>query len=276
MITAGIDIGSRTAKAVIMNDGQVVSSAICDQILRSREIASMVMEKALQGTALSLKDIQYVVTTGYGRFVVPFAQEVISEVSCHARGIHWYFPTVRTILDIGGQDSKAINCNERGRITNFMLNDKCAGGTGRFLEVIAEILGISLEEMGELHFQATEKISFSTLCVIFAKSEVLNMLREGIKKSDIVAGLHDAVATVAHSLLKRISLIKDLAITGGVAKNPGVVAKIREKTGLEPLLPPDPQMIGAVGAALFAREKLQGRSSRERWKEYGIKTSKGE
>ncbi len=257
MITAGIDIGSRTAKAIIMSDGQVVSSAIGDQILKSREIASMVMEKALQGTALSLKDIQYVVTTGYGRFVVPFAQEVISEVSCHARGIHWYFPTVRTILDIGGQDSKAINCNERGRITNFMLNDKCAGGTGRFLEVIAEILGVSLEEMGKLHFQATDKISFSTLCVIFAKSEVLNMLREGVKKSDMVAGLHDAVATVAHSLLKRISLIKDLAITGGVAKNPGVVAKIREKTGLEPLLPPDPQMIGALGAALFAHEKLQ-------------------
>ena len=257
MITAGIDIGSRTAKAIIMSDGQVVSSAIGDQILKSREIASMVMEKALQGTALSLKDIQYIVTTGYGRFVVPFAQEVISEVSCHARGIHWYFPTVRTILDIGGQDSKAINCNERGRITNFMLNDKCAGGTGRFLEVIAEILGVSLEEMGKLHFQATEKISFSTLCVIFAKSEVLNMLREGAKKSDMVAGLHDAVATVAHSLLKRISLTKDFAITGGVAKNPGVVAKIREKTGWEPLLPPDPQIIGALGAALFAHEKLQ-------------------
>jgi predicted CoA-substrate-specific enzyme activase len=257
MISAGIDIGSRTAKAVILSDGQVVSSAICDQILKSREIASIVMEKALQGTTLSLKDIHYIVTTGYGRFVVPFAHEVISEVSCHARGIHWYFPTVRTILDIGGQDSKAINCNERGRITNFMLNDKCAGGTGRFLEIIGEILGVSLEEMGELHFNATEKISFSTICVIFAKSEVLNMLKEGVKKSDMIAGLHDSIATVAYSLLKRISLIKDLAMSGGVAKNPGVVAKIREKTGLEPLLPPDPQLIGALGAALFAQDKVQ-------------------
>jgi predicted CoA-substrate-specific enzyme activase len=259
MITAGIDTGSRTAKAVIMSDGQMVSSALCDGILQSREIASIVLEKAFRGTALTLKDIRYVVTTGYGRFVVPFAHEVISEVSCHARGVHWYFPTVRTILDIGGQDSKAINCNERGRITNFMLNDKCAGGTGRFLEVIAEIVGMSLEEMGELHFQATEKISISTICVIFAKSEILNMLREGVKKSDIVAALHDSIAALAHSLLKRISLQKDLAITGGVAKNPGVVAKIREKTGLDPLVPPDPQIIGAMGAALFAYERLRGK-----------------
>ena len=253
-ITAGVDIGSRTGKAVILEKGRIISSAICENILNSGEIVSILMEQALDEAGLSRGDIKYVVATGYGRFAMPSANKVISEVSCHARGIHWYFPSVRTILDIGGQDSKAINCNERGRVTNFMLNDKCAGGTGRFLEIMAEMLGITFEEMGRLHFEATEDISFSTICVIFAKSEALTMLKEGSRKEDIVAGIHDAVATVGFDLLKRISIMEELAITGGVAKNPGVVTKIEEKTGLKARLAPDPQLIGALGAAVFAQD----------------------
>ncbi len=256
MIVAGVDIGSRTSKAVIMKEEKVISSAICDTILKGRELAQITIDEALQGTGLSLKDIRYTVATGYGRFTVPYATEIISEISCHAKGIHWYFPMVRTILDIGGQDSKAIRCNERGRITNFVMNDKCAGGTGRFLEIIAEVLEIPFEEMGRISLESKENLTFSTICVIFAKSEALSMLKEGEKKEEIVAGLHRSVASVACSLLSRISIIRDLAITGGVAKNIGVVKMIKERVNLEPLIAPDPQIVGALGAALFARERF--------------------
>ena len=259
LITAGVDIGSRTGKAVIMEDENIISSAICDTILRSDEIATVTMNQALQGTGLSLDDIQYTIATGYGRFLIPGADGNVSEVSCHAKGIQYYFPSVKTILDMGGQDSKAMNINEKGRITNFCMNEKCAGGTGRFLEVIADVLQIPFEEIEQFHFQSKERISFSSICVIFAKSEALNMLREGTEKCEIVAGVNDAVATAGYSLLRKVSMIKDLSITGGVAKNTGVVERIREKIGIEPLLAPDPQIVGALGAALFAKEKYLSR-----------------
>jgi len=252
---AGVDIGSRTGKAVVMEDGNIISSAICDTILKGTEIAWTTMKRTLAGTGLTLDDIQYTVATGYGRFVVPYAHGNVSEVSCHARGVHYLFPSARTILDIGGQDSKAININEQGRITNFFMNDMCAGGTGKFLEVMADLLQIAFEDMGKLHFQSRKRILFNVKCVLFAKSEALTMLREGIEKCDIVAGLNDVVATAGFALLSRASIIKDLSLTGGVVKNAGVVERIKEKTGLEPLLAPDPQIVGALGAALFAQKK---------------------
>ncbi|UCC59956.1 MAG: hypothetical protein JSV02_09520, partial [Dehalococcoidia bacterium] len=150
MIVAGIDIGSRAAKAVVLGDGSIVSSVICDTGPESVKTSRMTIAEALKGTGLSLQDIHYIVATGYGRVLVPFANENVSEISCHARGINWYFPNVRTILDMGGQDCKAINCDSNGLVTNFIMNDKCAGGTGRFLEMIAEVLNTTLEEIGEL------------------------------------------------------------------------------------------------------------------------------
>ncbi len=258
-IVAGIDVGSRTSKAVIMAGDEIVSSVICDTIMRP-EVASVTIDEALRGTGLSPSDIEYTVATGYGRFSAPYADEVISEISCHARGVHWYFPSVRTILDIGGQDSKAINC-DGGHITTFVMNDKCAGGTGRFLEVMADVLHIPIDDMATLSLKAQHDIIFSTTCVVYAKSEALSLLKQGVDRNDILAGLHGVVAKMGFNLLRRISLQRDFTMTGGVAKNMAVISKIEEKLEAKLLQPPDPQIIGALGAALFARRRKQKLSS---------------
>ena len=261
MIVAGIDIGSRAAKAVVMNDGNIVSSVICDTGPESVRTSQMTMARVLDGTGLSLDNVEYVVATGYGRVLVPFANENISEISCHARGITWYFPEVRTILDMGGQDCKAINCDADGRVNNFIMNDKCAGGTGRFLEMIADVLNIPLEKIGETALESKQAIPFNTICAVFAKSEAIAYLRKGVSKGDILAGLNEAIATRCLNLLKRVSIEKEFTITGGIAKNRGMVAQLREKVGFEPLLCEDPQIIGAWGAALFAKDRCQGRTA---------------
>jgi len=252
LAVAGIDIGSRTVKAVIMEDGKIISSYINESILQGAQAAIDTLTEALKLAGLKQEDLKEMVATGYGRFQFSISEKHISEISCHARGVHWYDPDVRTILDIGGQDSKAINCDEKGRLTNFVLNSKCAGGTGRFLEVIADLLDVSIEELGALSQKSTKDISFSTVCVIFAKTEALNMLREGVEKSDIAAGLHNSIATVSSTMLKKISLKREFSLTGGVAKNIGVIEKIHNKIGIKPYVCPEPQLVGAIGAALFA------------------------
>jgi predicted CoA-substrate-specific enzyme activase len=255
MIVAGIDIGSRAAKAVVMRDGAIISSVIGDTGPESVKTSQTAMTEVLRGTGLSVEDLDYVVATGYGRVLVPFANENISEISCHARGINWYFPEVRTILDMGGQDCKAISCDGNGLVTNFVMNDKCAGGTGRFLEMIADVLNVALEDVGGLSLSSTNTLPFNTICAVFAKSEAIAQYRKGVAKSDILAGLHEAIATRSLNLLKRVSIQKEFTITGGIAKNSGMVAKLTEKVGMEPLLCPDPQLAGALGAALFAVER---------------------
>lgn len=276
MIFAGIDIGSRAAKAVIMKDDDIIASAICDTGPESVKTAYHVMEQALNGTGLSLDDITYTVATGYGRVLVPFAAENVSEISCHARGITWYFPSVRTILDMGGQDCKGINCDENGVVTNFIMNDKCAGGTGRFLEMIADVLNVSLEESGDLALKSTNMIPFNTICAVFAKSDAIAYLRKGVAKSDILAGLHEAIATRSLNLLKRISMEKEFTITGGISKNKGMVRKLTEKVGMEPLLCDDPQLAGALGAAVFAAERYAGKESTILKTQYGYSDGTGE
>lgn len=258
MIVAGIDIGSRAAKGVILKDGRILASIIRDTGPESVKTSEMVMAELLKATGLSLSDINYVVATGYGRVLVPFAKENVSEISCHARGVNYYFPSVRTILDMGGQDCKAISVNEKGQVTNFVMNDKCAGGTGRFLEMIAEVLNLPLIKIGEVSMESKTAISFNTICAVFAKSDAINNLRKGVAKSDILAGLHEAIATRCLNLLKRVTIQKDFSISGGISKNKGMVAKIKEKVGLEPMLSDDPQIIGALGAAIFAEERLKG------------------
>jgi predicted CoA-substrate-specific enzyme activase len=277
MIVAGIDIGSRAAKAVIMKDGAIVSTAIQDTGPESVKTSRQLMASVLQGTELTLEDIAYTVATGYGRVLVPFANENISEISCHARGITWYFPSVRTILDMGGQDCKAISCNGDGVVSNFVMNDKCAGGTGRFLEMIAEVLNTPLEEIGDLSLESRNTIPFNTICAVFAKSDAIKYLRQGVAKSDILAGLHEAIATRCLNLLKRVAIQPDFAITGGISKNKGMVSTLRQKVGLEPLLCDDPQLAGALGAALFAAERCAGAAKREEARiSYGYSDGTGE
>jgi predicted CoA-substrate-specific enzyme activase len=277
MIVAGIDIGSRAAKAVVMKDDEIISSFIGDTGPESVKTANMTISAVLKDTGLSVNDIDYIVATGYGRVLVPFARENISEISCHARGINWYYPSVTTILDMGGQDCKAIRCDSQGNVTNFVMNDKCAGGTGRFLEMIAEVLSVKLTEIGDMALRSQNTIPFNTICAVFAKSEAISYLRHGVVHSDILSGLNEAIAIRCHNLLKKVSIEKDFTITGGIAKNKGMVTKIADKVGIEPLLAEDPQIIGALGAALFARDKYLGIVNQEEGKiQYGYNDGTGD
>ena len=216
------------------------------------------MNMALKNTALSLRDIGYLVSTGYGRVLVPFANKNITEISCHAKGAHWFFPTVRTVLDLGGQDCKAIRCDEKGHITNFVMNDKCAAGTGRFMEVMAKTLELPLDDIGKLSLQTVkEPCSISSVCAVFAKSEVLALLRHGEDKNDILAGLCEAFASRVFNLLSMIEIEREFVISGGIAKNIGLVRRLEERAGLSANIPSEPQIVGALGAAVFAKELLE-------------------
>ncbi len=258
MITAGIDIGSLTAKAVLFKDSKILSSSLILTGPDSPKTAKKAMDKALEnGTDLSLHDLDYVVSTGYGRVIVPFAQKNITEISCHAKGAQWLFPQVRTILDMGGQDCKAIRCNETGKVTNFVMNDKCAAGTGRFFDIIAEAMGLALEDIGALSLQMEKAEPISNYCAVFAKSEVVSLLLEGKPKNDILAGVCEAVSARVSPLIKTVGAEPEFAITGGIAKNIGVVKRLEEKIGLKANIASEPQIIGALGAALFAGEILE-------------------
>ena len=276
MVYAGIDIGSRAAKAVLLKDGSILSSFIGDTGPESVKTAYMALEGVLKGTGLTINDIQYTMATGYGRVLVPFADDNVSEISAHARGINWYYPSVRTILDMGGQDCKAISCDDSGQVTNFVMNDKCAGGTGRFLEMIADVLELPLEKIGEISLQSHNQIPFNTICAVFAKSDAISYLKKGVAKSDILSGLHEAIAVRCLNLIKRVSVQEDFTITGGISKNKGMVARIKEKVGLEPRLADDPQIIGALGAAIYAKERFEGGTLKSMKVNYGYSDGSGE
>jgi predicted CoA-substrate-specific enzyme activase len=255
-VWAGIDVGSLSAEAVIINEEKILSSSIILTGGDSAKAAQKAFSIALsQINPVTMKDIRYIVATGYGRVIVPFAQENITEISCHARGAHFFFPTVRTILDMGGQDCKAIRCDSNGKLVNFVMNDKCAAGTGRFLEITARALGIPLEEIGPLSLKAEKDCAISSRCAVFAKSEVLSLNRSGVPKEEILSGVHEAISQRVVEILSRVGIEKDFAMTGGVAKNIGVVKKVEKKIGLPVNIPSEPQIIGALGAALFARDK---------------------
>jgi len=256
VISGGVDVGSVSTQAVIMVDGQLYAYANMRTGSDSPDSAQKAMDWALEGTGLKLEDIHYVIGTGYGRVNVPFAQRTITEIACHARGANFlYGPTVRTVLDMGGQDCKAIRCDEKGKVTTFLMNDKCAAGTGRGMEVFADLMAVSIERIGELSFQVEEEPSpVSSTCVVFAKSEALALLREGWPKNKVLAAYCSAMAHRVYTLLERVGVERDFAITGGIAKNVGVVRRLEEELGIKALKPDfDTQIAGAVGAALFAR-----------------------
>ena len=218
------------------------------------------MNWAIEGTGLTLNDLHYTVGTGYGRINVPFANRAITEIACHARGGNFmYGPTVRTILDIGGQDCKVIHCDNKGKVTSFLMNDKCAAGTGRGMEVFADLLGVPIGEVGTRSLNVEEEPEpVSSTCVVFAKSEAVGLLRSGWSTERVLAAYCSAMARRILSLLKRIGTEKDFAITGGIAKNIGIVSRIEKELGITALKPQhDTQIAGAVGAALFARALIE-------------------
>ncbi len=258
MIAAGIDIGSLSTKAVIMDEQKMLGWNVIYTGADPVESAGLAMTAITERLKLEMEQIQYIVATGYGRVNVPFAQGTITEISCHARGNHYYFPKVRTILDMGGQDCKAIRCDENGKLTNFVMNDKCAAGTGRHLERVAATLGLELDQIGPLSFLLVEgPWPISNTCAVFAESAIIRLLREGKHVNDILAGAMDAVTSRVISLMERVGIEEALCISGGVAKNIGIVRRVEDRLGLKAHIAPEPQIIGAVGAALFAGDKLK-------------------
>ncbi len=260
IISAGVDVGSVSSQAVVLVDGKLFCYSNFRTGSDSPESAQKVMDKALEETGLALEKIHFTVGTGYGRVNVPFANRALTEIACHSRGANFmYGSSVRTILDMGGQDCKAIHCDERGKVTNFLMNDKCAAGTGRGMEVFADLLSIPIEEMGQLSFKVEkEPEPVSSTCVIFAKSEAVGLLRKGWPKEKVLAAYSSAMAHRVVELLGRIKMEKDFAITGGIAKNEGIVKRIESELKIEALKPQyDTQIAGAVGAALFAKALVE-------------------
>ncbi len=260
MIVAGCDIGSLTAKAVVMENGKVMADAVIRAGTRPAESAEHVMDMALHVAGLTLEDIACVVGTGYGRKQVPFVDRVASEISCHAKGAWWMEPSARMVIDIGGQDAKAIRMEAGGAVRRYQYNDKCAAGTGRFLEVMAEALEVPLEELGDVAAASKEKLTISNQCVIFAETEVVSLVNEGKETCDIINALHQALAKRVAALAKSIEIEDAVVMTGGVAKNSGVFQAVSEALNLplKVMKGVDPQIIGAVGAALFAEEAVNG------------------
>lgn len=258
MVFAGCDVGSLSAEAVIIKGGSIVSSEIIRVRPRPEQSADDVMGAALAGAGLSFDDIDYCISTGYGREHIPFADDNVTEISCHGKGAQWLVPSVRTVIDVGGQDCKAIRVDENGGLINFIMNDKCAAGTGRFLEGMCKTLGVSLEELSALSMDSEKPLQINSICSVFTEIEALCLVNEGESLPDITAGINQAMARRIKGLVARIGIKKDVCFTGGVAKNAGVVKSMEEILGVDLVnMPRDPQIIGALGAALFAEEQMR-------------------
>ena len=254
MIVAGIDIGSITTETVILQDNKIRGSSILPTGAKSQVAAQRSLAAALQQGGLREEDVGAIVTTGYGRASFASSDKKITEITCHARGAFFVQPETRTVIDIGGQDSKVIRLDGQGRNVDFQMNDKCAAGTGRFLEVMAHALEVKLEDLGGLSLSAPRTIQISSMCTVFAESEVVSLIAENQPKEVIIRGLHDAIADRILGLVRRVGVEETVTLTGGVAKNEGVVKALEERLGTKLFVPPEPQIIGALGAALLARE----------------------
>ena len=253
-ITVGIDVGSVSSQAAIMADGEIFAYGNMRTGSDSPHSARNALNFALEATDMPEDRMDYCIGTGYGRVNVPFADRSITEIACHARGANFiYGPEVRTVLDVGGQDIKAIQCDEKGKVTNFLMNDKCAAGTGRGMEVFSDLLGVSINEVGERSYQVKEEPpAVSSTCVVYAKSEATGLLRKGWTTEEVFAAYCRAMAERIYSLVERMGVTPEFAITGGMAKNRGVIDRLMPMVKLERMKTKwDTQIAGAVGAALF-------------------------
>ncbi|MFQ6618202.1 MAG: acyl-CoA dehydratase activase [Fidelibacterota bacterium] len=257
---AGVDIGSLTTETVIIDrNGKIVSQSITHTGASSKKAALKSMQEALATAGIKEEELSLIISTGYGREIAPFECERITEITCHAKGAHLLFPATRLIIDVGGQDSKAIRVNDRGKVIDFVMNDKCAAGTGRFLEVMARALEIELEDMGKISLKARKNITISSMCTVFAESEVVSLIAAGHSTSDIANGVHRSIAKRIFSLTSRLRMSPkggEITMTGGVAKNIGVVRALEERLGKKVNLWREPQIVGALGAALIAKERF--------------------
>jgi len=256
LLVAGIDIGSLSTEVVILERGKILAEIILPTGASSKAAAEKAMQKALEESRLSLDDLQYTIATGYGRVSAPFAREKVTEITCHGRGAFYLDASVRTVIDIGGQDSKVIRLNSRGKVVDFVMNEKCAAGTGRFLEVMAHALEIDLPEMSRLAPLAKKGVTISSMCTVFAESEVVSLIAEGYPREEIVKGIIASIVERTVSMANRVGVEEALMMTGGVAKNTALVKALQERLGIKVTVPPEPQIVGALGAALLAEEGL--------------------
>jgi len=255
MYYAGIDIGAITAKAAILSDEEeLVASVVVPAGYNRAQAADRVLGLALEQAGLAREELARLGATGYGRIQVPDADRMVTEITCHARGAHWLCPEVGTVIDIGGQDSKGIAAGPNGRVLDFVMNDKCAAGTGRFLEVMAHALEVDLDQFGALSQKARRRAKISSTCTVFAESEVVTHIASGVPREEIIAGIHESIAARVVSMVRRIPLRDVVVLTGGVVQNLGVVQMLEEKLGRQVLVPDLAQLAGAIGAALVVQD----------------------
>ena len=267
-ITVGIDVGSVSSQAVVMADGQIYAYSNMRTGSDSPGSSRIALNVALETARIPEDRMDYCVGTGYGRVNVPFADRSITEIACHARGANFiYGDAVRTVLDVGGQDIKVIQCDDQGKVANFLMNDKCAAGTGRGMEVFADLMGVSINEVGDrsFEFEGEEPQAVSSMCVIYAKSEAIGLLRKGWSKGEVLAAYCRAMAERIYALVERLGVKPEFAVTGGMAKNRGIVERLMTMIGLKRMQTKwDPQIAGAVGAALFGYTLCQKGKGRKK------------
>jgi predicted CoA-substrate-specific enzyme activase len=252
---AGIDIGAITAKAALLAaSGELVTALVIPAGYNRARAAEEILTRALLTAGLDRANLARLVATGYGRVQVPGADRTVTEITCHARGAHWLCPETGTVIDIGGQDSKGIAVGPEGKVLDFVMNDKCAAGTGRFLEVMARALEIDLDQFGALSAGSPRRARISSTCTVFAESEVVSHMAAGTSREQIIAGIHESIAARLASMVGRIPLRDAVVLTGGVSQNSGVVEMLAEKLGRQVHVPAQAQTAGAIGAALFARD----------------------
>jgi len=256
MLVAGVDVGAATAKTAIVLDGKVISWAVMPTGDYVENSAMEVTITALAQAGYTMDDLDYCCSTGYGRRVVKFSQKAISEIICHAKGVNYYFPDVRTIIDIGGQDSKVISVLENGTVADFVMNDKCAAGTGRFLEVMADVMRITINDMGPEAIKSKHPAQINSTCTIFAESEMVSLRAQKTPREDMIAGIHKAVSRRVGILGRQVGYKERIAFTGGVALNTGVIHFLQAFLKTTLVIPEPPQIMGAIGAALLYSTKV--------------------
>lgn len=273
-IAAGVDVGSTQTKAVLMSDNgngkQILARALTDTGANVLKAAQAAFDQSCYAAGISSDEVGFVVGTGYGRYKISFGNSQMTEISCHARGAQFLCPGTRTVIDMGGQDSKAISVGPSGEVLDFVMNDKCAAGTGRFLANAAEVMGISLDEIGPLSLRATRPVKIATVCTVFVESDILSYLSQGKRPEDIMGGVHLAIAKRTLSLARRLSIEPEITMTGGVARNVGMVQALETVIGRKLQISPDAHYMGAVGAALFALEKLGDSFETTVWREHAV------
>jgi predicted CoA-substrate-specific enzyme activase len=257
MIVSGVDVGSTATKSVLLDENKnIIAKGLTHTGANVVKAAERVFKIALQNAKFEDWEVTYIVGTGYGRYKVTFGNAQITEISCHAKGAVFLFPNTKTILDIGGQDTKAIKVDDKGEVKDFCMNDKCAAGTGRFLEASANVMGLQLDEIGPISLQSKSPLKITNVCTVFVESEIMSHVAHGKKMEDIL-GVHNSIAGRSIALMRRVGLENEITFTGGVSRNSGMVRAIEERLGNKINVCEDSQFIGAIGAALFALERAQ-------------------